>query len=286
MLAVEMRTASDLVQLPADPRAKSAARFARPEPASTILSSTTSRAARAPGRSATQAVVPADFTERDWRSPSELPDNRAGKRVLRRQSQHRHLRSRRRRVRSDLPDQSPAHRLPNSSANARLTFVHWIATEARLGRRERQDQRQRGCLAARERGGLHLQRLQRDAAAGARQHQSARGPAGLHRHRRRGRRRLLGTLDHQPDAVRAGQGQGPHSVRSSETTAAPASSAGSSTISSTTVASKLTTFDSRGAPEGAPLSFRRLPIQLNGSIRVYGLERIPSRFLVTSLVPK
>jgi Zn-dependent metalloprotease len=74
------------------------------------------------------AVVPADFTPRDWEISSELPDNRAGSAFFGVNPN----------IGTCAPGgdesgviylTSPQLIVPSNATNSRLTFVHWIATE-------------------------------------------------------------------------------------------------------------------------------------------------------------
>jgi Zn-dependent metalloprotease len=74
------------------------------------------------------AVVPADFTDRDWEVSSELPDDRAGSALFGINPN----------IGTCAPGgdesgvisvTSPQLVVPSNATNARLTFVHWVATE-------------------------------------------------------------------------------------------------------------------------------------------------------------
>ncbi len=95
--------------------------------------------------------------------------------------------------------------------------------------------------------------VQHDALHGrAGQHQPARGPAGVHRHRRRLGGRNLGPLDHQPGALRASRRTRSGFASTSATTAARASSAGTSTTCWSTSAIEFSLERVREAPGRAP----------------------------------
>ena len=172
------------------------------------------------------------------RSCVDLPDGRAGRALF-----------------GPIPTSAPASGRQESSGPARRPGDSFPAASgrpaahvralgrdgSRVRRRQRQDQCQRGAIDDHSDGEFHLQRPQRDSRRGSGQHRPARRPARLSGHRRRSGRRHLGSVDRRSD--RSGQCQATRfsCVSTSARTAAPASSAGTSTTCTSTTASRMPT---------------------------------------------
>ena len=113
----------------------------------------------------------------------------------------------------------------------RLTFEHYVATELGFDGGNVKISVNGGAYAVVPSLGVHLQPLQRDPRdRRGREHEPARRPAGVQRHRRRRGRRQLGPVADRPDPRSASSPATPSGCASTSAwTAAPASTAGTST---------------------------------------------------------